>query len=291
MKFTWQKTATEPKTLKKFLNGHGISHRMYKTLKTDGRFNINGQPATSEVIIQTGDQVEVVLPDEKSDPQVVVSDQPINVVFEDENWLVVNKPAGLTVVPGPANREDTLVNRIKGHLIQEGAKNLVPHIITRLDRFTSGLVLVAKHRLANSLANEMLAGKQLHKRYQAVVSGIGLPSHGHIEKAIAKDPDGFGQLISQDGKPADTEYWVLKEMIDRTLVDVVLHTGRTHQIRVHFAAIGHPLLGDQLYHGPMNRGIDRQALHATMLDFADPFSRKSMRFKSPLAKDITQLID
>ncbi|MFD1124431.1 RluA family pseudouridine synthase [Lentilactobacillus raoultii] len=291
MKFTWQKQQTDPKTIKKFLKLHGISHRMYKEIKTAGQILVNHQPSQPEELLKDGDQVTVVLPTETSDPNVAVSEQPIKVVYEDDNWLVVDKEAGLTVVPGPANRKDTLVNRVKGYLKRQGAVDLVPHIITRLDRFTSGLVLVAKHRLANSLANDLLAKKQIDKRYLAIVSGTGLPSHGRIQKPIAKDPNGFGQIISEAGRLADTEYWVRQQLTDRTLVAVVLHTGRTHQIRVHFASIGHPLLGDHLYHGPMNLGINRQALHAAMLGFEDPFSHQEIKLELPMPGDMKTVLD
>lgn len=292
MKFSWNVTENDPKTLKKFLNTKGISHRMYKSIKTGGgAFVVNGHVSESSIELHVDELVEVILPAEVSDPNVAVSDGPLRIIYEDDNWLVVNKQAGLTVVPGPANRDDTLVNRVKGHLAASGADDLVPHIITRLDRFTSGVVLIAKHRLANSLANEMLAAKTLHKRYQAVVSGTDLPDHGLIDQPIAKDPNGYGQIISTEGKSAQTEYTVMRRLADRTLVDVILHTGRTHQIRVHFASIGHPLLGDELYHGPMNLGINRQALHASELDFEDPFSDRGLSFQSQLPQDISALLD
>lgn len=292
MKFSWTVTKNDPQSLKKFLNTKGISHRMYKRAKKDGgSFFINDQLVDGIVSLHVGNQVIVKLPAEVSDPNVAVSHGPIKILYEDDNWLVVDKQAGLTVVPGPANRDDTLVNRVKGHLVNEGAENLVPHIITRLDRFTSGIVLIAKHQLANSLANEMLAAKTLHKRYQAVVSGTDLPDHDLIDQPIAKDPNGYGQIISTEGKSAQTEYWVDRVLADRTLVDVVLHTGRTHQIRVHFASIGHPLLGDKLYHGSMNLGINRQALHATELSFEDPFSDRGLSFKSQLPQDISAVLD
>lgn len=292
MKFSWTVTKNDPQSLKKFLNTKGISHRMYKRAKKDGgSFFINDQLVDGIVSLHVGNQVIVKLPAEVSDPNVAVSHGPIKILYEDDNWLVVDKQAGLTVVPGPANRDDTLVNRVKGHLISEGAEDLVPHIITRLDRFTSGIVLIAKHQLANSLANEMLAAKTLHKRYQAVVSGTDLPDHDLIDQPIAKDPNGYGQIISTEGKSAQTEYTVMRRLADRTLVDVILHTGRTHQIRVHFASIGHPLLGDELYHGPMNLGINRQALHASELNFEDPFSDRGLSFKSQLPQDISAVLD
>ena len=291
LKFSWTVTDNDPQSLKKFLNTKGISHRMYKSAKSDGgQFRVGGRKVDATVVLRAGDQVTVDFPAEVSDPNVAVSRQPISVIYEDDNWLIVDKPAGLTVVPGPANRDDTLVNRVKGHLVENGAEDLVPHIITRLDRFTSGLVLIAKHRLANSLANEMLAAKTLHKQYQAVVAGVGLEKHGFIDRPIAKDPTGYGQRISDDGKPAQTEYWVDQAYKDRTMVDVALHTGRTHQIRVHFASIDHPLLGDALYHGPMDLGIGRQALHATQLSFEDPFSNRTLSFKSQLPQDISALL-
>lgn len=292
MKFSWNVTKNDPKTLKKFLNTKGISHRMYKSIKTGGgAFIVNGHVAESSIELHVDERVEVILPTEVSDPNVAVSDGPLRIIYEDDNWLVVNKQAGLTVVPGPANRDDTLVNRVKGHLVESGAEDLVPHIITRLDRFTNGIVLIAKHRLANSLANEMLAAKTLHKRYQAVVSGTDLPDHDFIDQPIAKDPNGYGQIISAEGKSAQTEYTVMRRLTDRTLVDVVLHTGRTHQIRVHFASIGHPLLGDELYHGPMDLGISRQALHASELDFEDPFSNRGLSFQAGLPQDISALLN
>lgn len=292
MKFSWIVTNDDPKTLKKFLNTRGISHRMYKSTKIGGgQFMVGSREVDAAVNLRVGDQVTVILPAELSDLNVAVSHQPISIVYEDDNWLIVDKPAGLTVVPGPANRDDTLVNRVKGHLVDHDAEDLVPHIITRLDRFTSGLVLIAKHRLANSLANELLVNKTLHKKYQAVVMGVGLLEHGFIDRPIAKDPIGYGQIIADDGKPAQTEYWVNHQFANKTLVDVVLHTGRTHQIRVHFAAIGHPLLGDELYQGPMNLGIHRQALHATELSFQDPFSDRGLNFKSQLPQDISALLN
>ncbi|WP_283679763.1 RluA family pseudouridine synthase [Lentilactobacillus sp. Marseille-Q4993] len=292
MQFEFTRNENDPENLKAFLNSRGISHRMYRGLKDAGnRIFVDGNQADPAAKLNEGAVVGVSFPDEQSDPNVAVSDQPISVVYEDSNWLIFDKPAGLTVVPGPANREDTLVNRIKGHWQRNGEVNLVPHIITRLDRFTSGLVLVAKHRFANSLANELSDKKLIHKEYFAIVSGNGLDKHAHIDKPIAKDPDGFGQMISDGGKSADTEYWVEEQTDMWTTVRVILHTGRTHQIRVHFAAIGHPVLGDELYSGPLDLGINRQALHAKELAFDDPFTNEKRSFVAPIPEDMKAIID
>lgn len=285
MKFTFKNQSNQPIGIKKFLALNGISHRMYSSLKK-GQGKINFKQA--EVL--PNQEVEVYLADEPADPNVLVSHQPIEIMYEDANWLVVNKPAGLTSVPGPANREDTLVNRVKGYLITQGSKNLVPHIITRLDRFTSGIVLIAKHHLANSLANVMLSEQKINKEYLALVAGGQLAQHGEINKPIGKVEDQYFQAVRPDGKAAQTEYWLVKEYADYSLVKIKLHTGRTHQIRVHFTDMQHPLLGDELYYGPLDRGIKRQALHAYLLEFVDPFTKQTLHFESKLPADMQKLI-
>ncbi|TGD19428.1 RluA family pseudouridine synthase [Levilactobacillus suantsaiihabitans] len=289
MELSWQ--VTRPVTsLKRFLNQQGVSHRVFSDLKRDGSIRVNGQTVTPAVDLQVGDAVTVVLPAEAADPAVATSREPITVLFENRDWLVVDKPAGLNVVPGPANRTDTLVNRIKGHWLAEQAENQVPHILTRLDRFTSGVVWVARHRLANSLASQLQAAHQVDKRYLAVVSGQVADDHGIIDAPLASDPAGYNQMVSPAGKPAKTEYWVVQRWANATLVRVKLHTGRTHQIRAHFASLDHPLIGDALYGGPALGGMTRQALHAQTLAFTDPFTGEARQFSSEPPADWQQLL-
>ncbi|WP_204121071.1 RluA family pseudouridine synthase [Levilactobacillus sp. 244-2] len=289
MELSWQVT-TPVTSLKRFLNNQGVSHRVFSDLKQAGTIRVNGQVVTPAVDLNVGDTVTFGLPAEVADDAVATSETPITVLFENRDWLVVDKPAGLNVVPGPANRTDTLVNRIKGYWLAEDAENQVPHILTRLDRFTSGVVWVARHRLANSLASQLQAAHQVDKRYLAVVSGQLPDDHGIIDAPLASDPTGYNQMVSPDGKPAKTEYWVEKRFPNATLVRVKLHTGRTHQIRAHFASLDHPLVGDELYGGPQLAGMTRQALHAHTLAFTDPFTGEDRAFTSAPPADWQALI-
>ncbi|WP_190242908.1 RluA family pseudouridine synthase [Apilactobacillus kunkeei] len=290
MQFTWQNQDEQNAGIKKFLGAHGVSHRMYNDVKSTGTILVNGNAVDLSYKLAVGDEVTVIFPPETSDDEVAFSDEPIDVIYEDDNWLVVNKPAGLTSVPGPSNRVDTLVNRIKGYLKKRGSIDLRPHLITRLDRFTSGIVLVAKNRLANSLANQQIAQHKIDKMYYAVVDGIGLNDHGMIDKPIGRVGDNFRREVIETGQNARTEYWKIGEFDDSTLVRLKLHTGRTHQIRVHMTSLGHPLLGDELYQGPLDRGIDRQALHAYYLRFNDELTNQVRTFEIELPEDMKSLV-
>lgn len=289
MELSWPVTAPVT-SLKRFLTQQGISHRVFSDLKTAGSIRVNDRPATAAVDLQVGDRVTINLPAEESDPTVATSEKPIAVLFENRDWLIVNKPAGLNVVPGPANREDTLVNRIKGHWAAQGSADLRPHIVTRLDRFTSGVVWVARHRLANSLASQLQADHRVHKEYLAMVAGQLKRDHDIIDQPLASDPGGYNQIVSPAGRRAVTEYWVTERFATATVVRVQLHTGRTHQIRAHFAALDHPLIGDALYGGPEVAGLTRQALHAQRLAFTDPFDQTPREFVSPLPEELKQLL-
>lgn len=290
MQITWTNQDQVDAGIKQFLGVHGVSHRMYNDLKQSGTIMVNGNETKLDYKLQVGDKITIIFPPEESDDDVAFSDQPIDVIYEDDNWLVINKPDGLTSVPGPANREDTLVNRIKGYLKQQGAVDLKPHLITRLDRFTSGLVLVAKHRLANSLANQEVAEHKIDKYYYAIVAGTGLPDHNIVDLPIGRVGDNFRREVIDDGQAAKTEFWVIKTFSDYTLVKLKLHTGRTHQIRVHMTALGHPLLGDELYDGPLDKGINRQALHAYYLSFNDGITNQIRTFETELPNDMTAVI-
>lgn len=290
MQFTWTNHG-EPLAMKRFLTQHGISMRTIKAIKHGaGDFLVNDQVKTGVITINNGDVAGIWLPDEAADETVAVSHQPLQVQYEDANWLVVDKPAGLTSVPGPSNREDTLVNRIKGYLVATQAPNQRPHLITRLDRDTSGLVLVAKHHVAQGMLTDPKLADQLVKTYLAWIEGTLTPASGTIDQPIGRIDDSPRRGVTANGQRAITTYKVetatLAHAVSRVRLQLV--TGRTHQIRVHLSALGHPLLGDALYDGNQT-WIKRQALHAAGLQFYDPFAEQTRRFEAPLPADLQAL--
>lgn len=291
MHIKWQVKVGPSQSFKQFLIVQGISQRLYTKLKAlKCPMFLNQKAVTPDSVVQVGDWVSVQLPVESADDAVLVSQGALNVIYEDQYWLVVDKPAGLSTIPGPTNRTDTLLNRIKGYWQQQGAQNLVPHIITRLDYDTSGLVLVGKHQVAQSLLQPQVEQHQLQKFYLAVVAGSGLAVAGEINAPIGRVDTEIRRRVLATGQPAQTSYWLLGESNDRAAVKVQIHTGRTHQIRVHFSNLGHPLLGDQLYGGPLDLGIKRQALHAYRLRFFDPFTQQNKCFNAPIPEAIQAVL-
>ncbi|GET09243.1 RluA family pseudouridine synthase [Ligilactobacillus agilis] len=290
MEFTWQNEGKQ-QTLKKFLAARGVSHRlMGKIRRQKGAVLVDGKKVPFGTVLHQNEQVTLVLPEEKPVIKIAASPKPIEVLYEDANWLLVAKPAGLTSVPGPSNREDTLVNRVKYYLERNGRKNVVPHIITRLDRYTSGVVLLAKHSFAQGLIDKQVSNHEFDKRYYAIVAGQITKQHGLIEAPLKRKEGENFQIVSPDGRQAVTEYWLKANLAGGSLVEVKLHTGRTHQIRVHFQSKGHPLLGDELYGGPLDMGIERQALHAYHLAFNDPFTNKRLVVEAPLPSDMKSVL-
>lgn len=290
VKFSWQKGITQGITVRRFLRDRGLSHRILSRINHhEGQVRVNGRKVRLQAVVDEPATMTVMLPPEYPDENVPPSKGPLSIIASDDNWMVINKPAGLTSVPGPHDRVDTLVNRIKGYLMQQGARDLVPHVITRLDRFTSGVTLVARHRVAQGLINPQVEQHTLRKEYLAVVQGILPNDHGFFDGPLERQPGTNRQRVSATGKPARTEYWVITRFSAATQVRVRLHTGRTHQIRAHFATAGYPLLGDELY-GGSTALIGRQALHAYTLGFTDPFTGQAVTYRAPVPVDFQDLV-
>jgi 23S rRNA pseudouridine1911/1915/1917 synthase len=219
-------------------------------------------------------------------PEEVVSpeDIPVPIIFEDEHLLVVDKPAGLVVHPGAGNPSGTLVNALLNRDIAGGDDPLRPGVVHRLDRDTSGLMVLAKGEPAYSRLVGMMSARQIGRAYRAIVEGEGLPRAGTIDSPVGRDPDNPTLMAAGVGKPAVTHFEVLAVAAGHTMLRVTLETGRTHQIRVHLSAIGHPVYADPMY-GSQVPG-NRLWLHAERLSFEHPVSGEALEFRSEIPEDL-----
>ena len=224
--------------------------------------------------------MEAEVPDESLSPEEI----PVPVVYEDEHLLVVNKPAGLVVHPGAGNRTGTLVNALLGRGISGGDDPSRPGVVHRLDRDTSGLMVLAKGEPAYGRLVEMMSAREVRRVYRAVVVGEGLPETGTIDSPVGRDPDNPTLMAAGIGKTAVTHFEVLREAAGYTMLRVRLETGRTHQIRVHLSAIGHPVYGDPLYGVPVP--ARRLWLHAERLSFRHPVTEEDLDFEAPIPEDL-----
>ncbi|WP_268913756.1 RluA family pseudouridine synthase [Lentilactobacillus sp. SPB1-3] len=291
IKFNYRYSGTAPMKLRTFVMGHGVTRTLLKKIKFHGGDTlVNGKSVFTNTMIYDGDDVTVVLPPEEGNDHVIPSYEPIDVVYEDDNYLIVNKTAGVASVPSHIYAKDSLVNRVKGYFTANGKADQRIHIVTRLDRDTSGLVIFAKHHFAHSVLDKALKTHTIYKEYQAIVDAPLISDQIEIHLPIGRAEDSFvKRTIRSDGKQAYTSVYPLKMMDDSTLIRVVLHTGRTHQIRVHLSALGHPLIGDWLYNENDHR-MSRQALHCQKISFFDPFSQQQITAYANLAEDMANYL-
>jgi 23S rRNA pseudouridine1911/1915/1917 synthase len=269
--------------LKAGLGENAVRELMRKALVVVGK-----EPATPETAVKAGDRVRCAMfPEEPygAEPSWELPD----VLYEDDHLIVVNKRAGMKVHPNEEDEADTLLNALAFHYQLQGLQTRC-RVLHRLDQETSGAILFPKHEIAHKLLDAMLTGRQISREYHAVVSGVFLQDKGLIDQPIGRDRyHPTRRRVSRSGKPAQTEFEVLKRYRDATLLKAKLHTGRTHQIRVHLAWLGHPLLGDELYFGPKER-IGRQALHARYLRFAHPITGEDLEIEAPYPDDFAELL-
>lgn len=250
-----------------------------------------------------GDVLTVTVP-EPVMPDAVAQDIPLRIVFEDDHLLVVDKPAGLVVHPAAGNLDGTLVNALLHHCAGRlsGIGGVArPGIVHRIDKDTSGLLVVAKTDPAHEALSRQFAAHSVDRRYVAVVGGTPVPADGTVTGALARSSANRQKMaIVADGrgKHAVTHYATVTPLLDAAKIECRLETGRTHQIRVHMASIGHPLVGDQAYgrtrprHRPIlaDLGFARQALHAATLGFVHPVTKEKLSYQSGLPRDIVDLI-
>ncbi|WEV45445.1 RluA family pseudouridine synthase [Streptococcaceae bacterium ESL0687] len=278
--------------IKTVLAKNGISRRLLTKIKfRGGKILLNGKEEIVTKFADKGDVIEVTLPPEGVSERLEPEYYPLDIVFEDEHFIVINKPAGYASVTSSVHPRGTISNFIQDYLIRQNYENKKVHLVTRLDRNTSGLMLFAKHGFAHSLMDKMLQEKTIEKRYFALVEkSEKLSLEGEIEAPIARE-DGsiIKRCVAEEGKYARTSYRLVKSSADISLLDIKLHTGRTHQIRVHFSYLAAPLLGDDLYGGSLDK-IKRQALHCHKLKFVHPLTQELITLDSDLPSDMKSLI-
>lgn len=262
-----------------------LSRVMVTQLIKDGEITIGGKKTKPSYHLRPGDEVLVILP-EPHEVMIEAQDIPLEVVYEDENLLVINKAQGMVVHPAVGNWDGTLVNALMFHIKDLSGINgeLRPGIVHRLDKDTSGLLVVAKNDVSHRSLAEQIKDHLVTREYTAVVHGVIGENRGRIEAPIGRDPrDRKKMAVIGNGRDSITSYEVLKRYPNYTLIKVKLETGRTHQIRVHMNYIGHPILGDPLYGTRSNPwGLDKQTLHAGHLEFTHPATDEKVSFNSPL---------
>lgn len=287
----------QAKRLDRFVADHvaDLSRSYARQLIEDEHVLINGQAAKPSAIVQPGDLVSVRRP-LPSPVDLVAENIPLDVVYEDDDVVVVNKAAGMVVHPAPGHPTGTLVNALLGRYpdITVG-DDLRPGIIHRIDRDTSGLLVVARNDRARHFLQEQQQARTMDKRYLAVVDGRFKEPEGLIDAPIGRHPaDRMRMAIVADGREARTHWRVLEDLGEYTLLEAKLDTGRTHQIRVHFAYKSRPVLGDPLYGQKKPRalfGLTRQFLHAYKLAFILPKNGEWTQFEAPLPDDLATALE
>ena len=277
---------------------HGVQSRTYfQFLIEEGRILLNGVPTKKRVKPVNGDEVEIhyiLTPEIDLTPEPI----PLQIIYEDSDLLVINKPSGMVVHPAPGHWTGTFVNALLYHCKEELENNpsnssLRPGIVHRLDKETTGLLVAAKTSLAHQKLIEMFANREVHKEYLAVC--VGNPGNVEINMAIARHPVHRKQMttVKEGGRKALSICETLAHNHELSLVNVILATGRTHQIRVHMKHQGTPVLGDSTYgfeQANKKHGVSRQLLHAHLLRFNHPISRISLEFKAEVPEDMTKFI-
>lgn len=286
--FEYQITAAEEgRKIGDFLREKGYSRHLLRQLKeTEDGLLRNGQPTFTTVALKAGDRIRVRLLEKAEGSEAIMpAPLPFEIVYEDEDLLVVNKPADMPIHPSFQNHGNTLADALTWHYQQHG-EDFVYRCINRLDRDTTGLLIVAKHLLSASILSDMVGKREIHREYLAIVEGIP-PENGTISAPIGRKKDSaiLREVNFETGEPAVTHFARLETRNGLSLVSLKLETGRTHQIRVHMGYIGCPLIGDYLYYPECSR-ISRQALHSHRLSFLHPITGKALSFTAPLPEDM-----
>ena len=257
-----------------------LSRSAVQRIIQEGSLRVDDGETIPSYRVRGGEHVEARVPREG----IWSEEIPVPVIFEDEHLLVVDKPAGMVVHPGAGNPSGTLVNALLGRGIAGGGDPSRPGVVHRLDRDTSGLMVLAKGDPAYSRLVGMLSARRVERVYRAVVVGEGLPETGTVDSPVGRDPENPTLMTAGIGRPAVTHFEVLRVVAGHAMLRVWLETGRTHQIRVHLSAIGYPVYADPLYGVPVSGR--RLWLHAERLSFEHPVTGEELRFESPIPDDL-----
>lgn len=263
-----------------------LSRSMVQKLIKENRVLVNGKNEKESYKIKVNDNITIQIEDPKSS-KLEAQDIPLNIIYEDNDIIVINKPKGMVVHPGNGNPDNTLVNAVlahcKGSLSGIGGE-IRPGIVHRIDKDTSGLIIVAKNDKSHINLSEQIKNHEVTKIYTALVKGNISEDEATIDMPIGRDKkDRKKMSVTRDGKEAVSHIKVVKRYGNYTLIRVKIDTGRTHQIRVHMAKIGHPVVGDEVYSSGKNEfGVKGQMLHSTILKFKHPISGKEIMLEAPL---------
>lgn len=267
------------KTVKHLLFNHlELSDKLIADLKNNKCIKVNGENCTVRIVLKTGDFVSISIPETETSDIVPVKGK-MDILYEDEDIIAINKPANMPTHPTRYHINDTLANIVCGYF-REG---FVFRAVNRLDKDTTGIVLIAKNRYSAEMLNRQIRNREIKKEYVAICNGV-IEQEGQIEASIKKETEkGIKRIVSPNGQYAKTKYTPVKSENGCTLVKLYPETGRTHQLRVHMFHIGHPLYGDYLY-GEEIAGT-RTMLHCEAMHFTHPSTREKMCLKAPLPND------
>ncbi|MRX73631.1 RluA family pseudouridine synthase [Bacillus lacus] len=276
--------------LRDYLKEKQVSKRALTDIKfAGGKLTVDGDEVTVRHILQAGSNLTVEFPAEERSGGIQPENTPLEILYEDDHCLVIHKKAGMPSIPSREHPAGTVANNLLGYYDSKNIPGTI-HIVTRLDKDTSGVMLIAKHRHAHSLFSLQQKQHQIRRTYEAVVHGRLLREQGTIDAPIGRSENSIIEReVREDGQQAITHFKVLQREEDKTKVSLSLETGRTHQIRVHMAYLGHPLCGDTLYGGDRQH-IERQALHSRTLTFWHPILGKQLAIDAPLPADMKKLL-
>lgn len=278
-------------TVKQYLKAKGYSSRsMIELKKNPSCVTRNEEPVYMTHSLQSGDKLTIHVMEEAPSEKILPVNLPLDIVYEDEDLLVINKPAGMPIHPSMHNYDNSVANALAWYFEQKD-QPFVFRCINRLDRDTSGLAIIAKHYVSAGMLSEMVQRREIHREYLAIVRGSLTPKRGTISAPLSRKP---GSIIErtidfEHGETAVTHFHLVEEKSGHSLVSLHLETGRTHQIRIHMKYLGYPLIGDYLYNPDMEY-ITRQALHSHRLSFPHPITGRQMEFVAPLPEDMRRVL-